>query len=607
MNQWWLKLARYAWPQRRSWALVLLLMCVSSGLGLLAPWPLKLIVDFVLPNQPLPDYMAWLLPFPGMATGSGRLAWFAGATVLLFLLRRVVGVAQDYVQTGASSRMMYRLAGDVFVQLQRRPLQFHNAQRTGDLVRRVTADTTCVRELVTHVCLPLIKSLVIMASMFVVLWQMSPTLALFAMGLAVPLGVLVRVFARPMSDRQFQQWERQGEVAAFAEQTLTALPIVQAFGREEIEDLRFQQLAGRTVQATLRAEVSQHQFKVSTGAVSAASTAVVMIVGGLAVLGSRQSVGDLLVLVTYFAALYSPIETLAYLSEGFASAGAGARRVFGVLESGEPPIADLPGAKPLPDADGGVRVRLENVTFGYDPHSPVLTGVSLSLGPGEIVALAGPTGGGTSTLAGLILRFFDPQHGAVYFSDSDARTSQRADLRRHLALVPQEPFLLPLTIAENIAYARPAAGRDEIVAAAVDASADSFIRRLPLGYDTLIGDRGATLSGGEKLRLSIARALLVNAPVLLLDEPTSALDTETEAILLTTLRRLAAHRTVLIIAHRWSTIRSADRIVVLEQGRIAQEGCHDWLVASGGAYTRLFGPHVLEARDSMSPQPIKVS
>jgi ATP-binding cassette subfamily B protein/subfamily B ATP-binding cassette protein MsbA len=301
-------------------------------------------------------------------------------------------------------------------------------------------------------------------------------------------------------------------------------------------------MAGKTVQATLRAEVSQHQFKVSTGAVSATATATVMIVGGMAVLDSHQSVGDLLVLISYFAALYSPIQTLAYLSEGFASAGAGARRVFGILELGEPPIADSPGATPLPNGDAGVKVRLENVTFGYEPHNPVLTAVSLALSPGEFVALAGPTGADKSTLAGLILRFFDPQQGVVYFNDADARTIQLTDLRSHLALVPQEPFLLPLSIAENIAFARPTASRDEIVAAAVAAGADSFISRLPQGYDTKVGDRGATLSGGEKLRLSIARALLRNAPVLVLDEPTSALDTETEVVLLATLRQLAAKR-----------------------------------------------------------------
>lgn len=607
MNRWWLKLARYALPQSKSWAVVLLLMVAGAALGLLAPWPLKLIVDFVLPGQPLPDLVAWIDRLPGAGAGSGRLAWLAAATVGLFLLRRGTAIAQEYVQAGASSRMMYHLAADVFVELQRRPLAFHSRQRTGDLVRRVTADTTCVRELVTHVCLPLLKSLVIMAAMFFVMWQISPPLTLFAMGLAVPLGVLVRIFARSMSQRQFQQWERQGEVAAFAEQTLTALPIVQAFGREEVEDRRFQQLAGRTVQATLRAEVAQHQFKLSTGAVNALATAIVMALGGLAVLHSRLSVGDLLVLISYFAALYSPIETLAYLSEGFASAGAGARRVLGILESGEPPIVDRPGAQPLAATSAGAGVRLERVTFGYDPQHPVLRDVSLELRPGEIVALAGATGAGKSTLAGLLLRLFDPQQGGVYFSGVEARDIQLASLRRQVAFVPQEPFLLPLSIAENIAYGRPSASREEIVAAAAHAGADSFIARLPRGYGTVIGEQGATLSGGEKQQLSIARALLIDAPVLVLDEPTSALDSETELALLAALRQSAGRRATLLIAHRWSTIRSADRIVVLEQGRVVEQGVHAQLLESGGAYARLFDSNFRAPGDVVSLDKAEVS
>ena len=607
MNRWWLKLARYAIPQWRSWTLVLLLMVLGAGFGLLAPWPLKLIVDHVLAGKPLPAAVAWLERLPGENSGSSRIAWRAAATVMLFLLRRAVSIFQEYVQTGAGARMVYHLAGDLFMELQRRGALFHGRHHTGDLVRRVTADTTCVRELVTNVCLPLLKSAIIMALMFVIMWQISPPLAVFAIGLAVPLGVLVRVFARSMSDRQFQQWERQGEIAAFAEQTLTALPIVQAFGREDLEDRRFQQLAGRTVQATLRAEVAQHWFKLSTGAVNAAATSVVMLAGGLAVLHSRLTVGDLLVLISYFAALYSPIETLAYLSEGFASAGAGARRVLGILESGEAPIVDRPHARALPLSEAGVRVRFENVTFGYDPDRPVLRGVSFEIGPGEVVALAGITGAGKSTLAGLLLRFFDPQAGAVCFNDVDARDIQLASLRNCIGYVPQEPFLLPLSIAENIAYGRPDATREEVMAAAASARADGFIRELPRGYDTVIGDRGVTLSGGEKQRLSIARALLMGAPLLVLDEPTSALDSDTEQALLTTLREVAATRAVLMIAHRPSTIRAADRVIVLEHGAVAQQGTHGELLSRRGAYAQLFDANLGASSDVLSPDEAEVS
>jgi ATP-binding cassette subfamily B protein/subfamily B ATP-binding cassette protein MsbA len=263
--------------------------------------------------------------------------------------------------------------------------------------------------------------------------------------------------------------------------------------------------------------------------------------------------------------------------------------VLGLLGPDEAAVVDRPGAQPLRLAEAGVRVRLENVTFGYDPEQPVLRGVSFTVEPGEIVALAGVTGAGKSTLAGLLLRFFDPQSGAVYFNDMDAREIQLASLRRAIGYVPQEPFLLPLSIAENIAYGRPDASREAVVAAAQRAGADGFIRLLPRGYETVIGERGVTLSGGEKQRLAIARALLIDAPLLVLDEPTSALDSDTEQALLAALRQVAVYRAVLIIAHRPSTIRAANRVVLLHQGTIAQQGTHAELTAGRGQYAQLFG------------------
>jgi ATP-binding cassette subfamily B protein len=341
--------------------------------------------------------------------------------------------------------------------------------------------------------------------------------------------------------------------------------------------------------------MSQHQFRVSTGAVNALAGAVVMSAGGIAVLQGELTVGSLLVLVCYFAALYSPIETLAYLSEGFASAAAGARRVLDMLDAHEFDVIDQPGAAPLPapSISHGISVRLAGVTFGYEPGRPVLQDVSLVADPGEIVAVVGSTGAGKSTLVSLIPRFFDPWQGTVYFNEREIRSIQLASLRQQIAIVPQQPFLLPLTIAENIAYARPEASRAEIVAAAVAASADAFIQRLPRGYDTVIGERGATLSGGEKQRLSIARAFLKDAPILILDEPTSAVDAQTEACLMESLEHLMRGRTTFIIAHRLSTIRRADQILVLENGRCVERGGHDELLSLRGHYFRFHGSQVV--------------
>jgi ATP-binding cassette subfamily B protein/subfamily B ATP-binding cassette protein MsbA len=296
------------------------------------------------------------------------------------------------------------------------------------------------------------------------------------------------------------------------------------------------------------------------------------------------------------------METLAYLSSSFASASARARRVLEILDADEE-IRDAPGALVLPvhvaGKSGGI--SLEGVSFGYEPGRAVLHDINLDVAPGETLALVGPTGAGKTTLVSLIPRFFDPWQGRVILDGTDIRDIQVASLRNRVSLVLQDPFLLPLTAGENIAYGRPEASREEIVAAAVAANADGFIRELPEGYDTPLGERGATLSGGQRQRLAIARALLKDAPILILDEPTSALDARTEALLLEALERLMQGRTTFIIAHRLSTIRNADRIVVIEDGRIAETGTHSNLIAANGAYAHLYAQQLLTADTGNRP------
>jgi ATP-binding cassette subfamily B protein/subfamily B ATP-binding cassette protein MsbA len=587
MRQWWIQVARYAFPQGRGLTVILLLMLVGDVLIVLKPWPLKLIIDYVLRGSPLPEMVSPINRLPGGDSSLGLLGWLAAATVLIFLAHEGINILQGYVRDGAGKRMVYNLGSNIFDRLQRLSLRFHGQQRAGDLVRRVMTDSDCVRELVMDTCYPALTSLVSLGMMFAVMWTLDRSLAMLAILVAPAHVFLIRLFNRPMMERSYQHQQLEGEMMALAEQTLTAIPLVQAFGREEHEDKRWRKLSQSTLWAYQRTIISEMQFKIGVTGTTALGTAFIMVLGGIHVLKGSLTIGSLIVFLSYVASLYGPMETLSYLTYKYASAAAKARRVLEVLDTVEE-VRDVSNAKPFPvNPSGETRhVRFEKVTFGYETNRPVLKDVTLQVQPGETLALVGPTGAGKSTLVSLILRLFDPWQGQVSIDGVDVRQVKLSSLRANVALVLQEPFLLPLTVAENIAYGRPGASHDEVVVAATLANSHEFIMRLPEGYDTAVGERGATLSGGQKQRLAIARALLKNAPILILDEPTSALDAEAEARLLEALGRLMKGRTTFIIAHRLSTIRYADQIVVLDQGKIVEIGSHQELLASNGHYHR---------------------
>jgi len=588
MKLWWLRLGVYAQPQWHGLLFVTLMMLLGVVLDVLKPWPLKLIVDYVLTGQSLPDAVSWINLLPGSARPTVLLGWLAIATIMLFLASRIAWLMQGYVQTGVGARMVYGLGAALFEHLQRLSLCFHGRRSTGDLVRRVTTDSTCGREMMMGVYLPVLTSLVSLGAMFTVMWQLDHFLSLLAIFVALPLGVVIRLFIGTITERMYEQQNLEGEMMAIAEQTLTAMPVVQAFSRDEYEKERFYSMSQSTLKAYLRVLTSNLKLTVSVGSITAVGTAAIMLIGGFHVMKETMTVGSLIVFLTYLASLYAPMENLASVSSSFASASAKAKRVLEVMDKDEK-VWDDPAARPLPVHPEGKRghIRLEGITFGYEPGRTVLQDVTLEARPGETIAIVGKTGAGKSTLVSLIPRFFDPWQGRVMFDGVDIREVQISNLRAQVALVLQEPFLLPLTVAQNIAYGRPGAVREEILEAAFAANADEFIRKLPQEYDTVIGEKGATLSEGQKQRLAIARALLKDAPVLILDEPTSALDAHTETLLLGALDILMKGRTTFIIAHRLSTIQGSDRIVVMEKGRVIEAGTHHELLKDQGSYYQL--------------------
>jgi ATP-binding cassette subfamily B protein/subfamily B ATP-binding cassette protein MsbA len=448
----------------------------------------------------------------------------------------------------------------------------------------VTKDSECISTIVESALLPAAAATVTIVSMVLIMWRLDPALTGMAF-IAVPLLALtLRRYGGPIADRSYVEQEVESGIYEIVEQTLSAIPAVQAFGREADADERLRRQCDDSVDAAVSASNAQLLFSVVAGLATALATAGIFWVGGRQALAGHLSIGTILVFTSYLSSLYAPLDAVMHASSTIHGAAGSADRVLEVLEA-EPEVADAPGAKAL----GAVRgeVRFEAVTFGYEAGRPVLEEVSLEARPGETVAIVGPTGAGKTTLVSLILRFFDPWSGRVTVDGADLRGVQLSSLRSQVGLVLQEPFLFPLSVADNLAYGRPGAARSEIEEAARAANAHEFICRLPEGYDTVIGERGGTLSGGERQRVAIARALLRNAPILILDEPTSALDASSEHLLLEALERLMAGRTTFIIAHRLSTIRGADRIAVLEGGRIVEAGSHAQLLERAGLYARL--------------------
>jgi ATP-binding cassette subfamily B protein/subfamily B ATP-binding cassette protein MsbA len=567
---------------------IFVLSCAMAGVAVLSPWPLKLLVDCALGGDPTPAWVTRTLSTFGLPhTGAALVAFAAVASLLIFLLSSTADAGLAFGWTSAGQRMVYDLAGDLFARLQRLSLLFHGKTPVGDSLSRLSGDAWCVYTVCEGVLVAPVQHLITLALVGVVAWRLDPKLAGVAFAVAPILGASAYFFGRRLRRATKVNREAQARLASFVHTTLGAIPLVQAFGAEHRNVETYHRLSRDAVRSTRQGLVLKQVYAVVNTAATTIGTAVVLYLGGQRVLAGAMSLGSLLVFLAYLRTIQAASQGLLAVYGNVKGVEASIDRVSEVLDV-QVGVAETAGAQPLAASPaGGSHIVWENISFGYEPDSPVLKEVSLEVKPGQMLAVVGPTGAGKSTLVSLIPRLIDPWSGRVLIDSQDIKTARLNDVRARVSIVLQEPFLLPLSVADNIAYGRPGASREDIIAAANAANADAFIRALPHGYDTVIGERGASLSGGERQRLAIARAILKDAPILILDEPTASLDAQTEAAVMGALERLTAGRTTIVIAHRLSTVRRASAVAVIEGGKVAEYGTHDELMQRGGLYRRL--------------------
>ena len=503
----------------------------------------------------------------------------------VLLIKNVADYLQAFLMVSIEQSVMRDLRSALYAHLQRLSLSYFHGQRAGRLISRITNDVEYLRASIAASLSNLVKDGLTLLGLLLVVFAASWRLALISMLILPPAGLLLAWIGHKMRKRSGQAQERMGELTGIVQETVTGARVVKAFGMEAAEQRRFDAMN----QAYFRSFV--HLRRVSAAAAPVSEYAVVLVAVIMLWLGGREifvthtlEAQTFVMFIVALLATISPIKTLSEVNNNVQQGVAAAGRVFEVMDH-TPEIADREGARPL--APFRSAVRYEHVSFSYEPDRPVLRDVSFEMRRGEVVALVGSSGAGKSTAMDLLARFYDPGAGRLTFDGVDLRDATVASLRAQLGIVTQETILFHDTVHNNIVYGSPRASAPEVREAARSARALEFIERLPLGFDTVIGERGAKLSGGERQRLAIARALLRNPPILLLDEATSSLDTESERLVQDALERLMRERTVLVIAHRLSTVQHADRILVMDRGAIVATGTHAELLDRDGVYRRL--------------------
>jgi ABC-type multidrug transport system fused ATPase/permease subunit len=573
-------------PYRGSLAVVLTAMVLQMAATVAAPWPLKVVLDNVVGEHKLPHWLSDLLqPFFHHGTKMEIAAAAAIALVVIAVVGAIASGIANYYTASVGQYIANDLRLQTYDHLQQLSLNYYSEHDLGTLLSTLTADVQTIQSFASGSTLDIVIDLLTIISMLAIMFFLNWDFTLIAVAITPFMLVIISRFKKAVKKAQKEVRKQQSNIVTVVQQGLESVRVIKAFGRQDLEEEELSVVSKATVDASLKARRVKAMLSPLVTVVVALCTAFVLWRSSSLILKGAMTAGSLTVFLSYLAQFFKPVKDLATMTNTIAQTAVGVDRIQAILNA-----SDVIPEKPDAIEPGALKgdIEFEKIVFGYNKDARVLNDVSFKIGAGQMIGVVGPTGSGKSTIVSLIPRFYDPGSGRVTIDGKDLRDLPIRSLRSQIAYVLQETVLFRGSVADNIAYGKGTATRDEIVAAAKLANADGFISQMPQGYDTLVGDRGDTLSGGQRQRIGIARAVIRDNPILILDEPTAALDSESEKLVMEALTRLMKGRTVITIAHRLSTIRDADKIIVLTQGVLAEQGSHSELMALNGVYAGLY-------------------